>query len=284
MRIQKRKKKLYSAFKVEETDRHSILLRAGDRFDHSSMADTLTLRLQQADLKIKPSEFMLIFLLVFFGMWALNNRLLQLMFPLDLLVAFAFVYFGSKFLLSSRKNKRLEKLNAQLPEICRLMSNSLKAGLTIQQGLQNCAKDLKEPAKVDFDAMVKELEMGEDLEAVLERFRDKVQSSDVNIFVGTLLIQKQVGGNLGEILDMMAQTLESRARAFKEVRAATAEGKSIAYILPIMPIIMCVFMSFIIPGFLNPLFTMYGLILLAIVGGLIFSGLLIVKRLTNIKV
>ena len=284
-KLRNRKKKLYSSFQAEDAlERRSFLLRFGDKFDSSSMASDLSLKLQQADISLKPSEYMMIFLLSLGGLWFVNHKVLQLMFPIDLLIAFGIMYFGSRFLLNSRKNKRREKLNAQLPEICRLMANSLKAGLTIQQGIQNCADDLAEPARSDFAKMSRELSMGEDLESVLNRFRDKVQSSDVNIFVGTLLIQKQIGGNLGKILDMMAQTIESRSRVFKEVRAATAEGKSVAYILPLMPVAMCGFMSFIIPGFLNPLFSVFGLILLGLVGALIFTGLIIIKRLTNIRV
>ncbi|WP_170158606.1 type II secretion system F family protein [Aquisalibacillus elongatus] len=284
-RLRRRKKKLYANFQVEEAlERRSLLMKFGDQFDSSSMASELSLKLQQADITIKPSEYMMLFLLSFGGLWFINNKMLSLIFPIDLLLAFSIVYFGSYFLLKSRKNKRREKLNAQLPEICRLMSNSLKAGLTIQQGIKNCADDLEEPARSDFAIMTRELSVGEDLESVLNRFRDKAQSSDVNIFVGTLLIQKHVGGNLGKILDMMAQTIESRSRVFKEIRAATAEGKAVAYILPLMPVAMMGLMSIIIPGFLNPLFTPFGLILIGLVVGVITVGLIIIKRLTNIRV
>ncbi|TMN23278.1 type II secretion system F family protein [Lentibacillus cibarius] len=285
IKLRKKRSKIYTSFNVkEQSERRSFMMKFGDKFDRSSVGKDLLLRLQRADINIKPSEFMMLFLLIFSVLWVINNKLLQLMFPLDGLLAFAIVYFSSRFLLSSRKNKRLEKLNAQLPEICRLMANSLKAGLTIQQGIKNCADDLNEPAKTDFQIIDKELAIGEDLESTLNRFRDKSSSSDVNIFVGTLLIQKQVGGNLGNILDNMAQTLESRSRVYKEIRSATAEGKSVAYILPLMPVIMCGMMSLIIPGFLNPLFTVFGLILLGVVGGIIFIGIMIIKRLTTIKV
>ncbi|WP_164668235.1 type II secretion system F family protein [Virgibacillus doumboii] len=285
IKLRKKRSKIYEIYKVKDTgERRSVLMRFGDKFDNSSVAKDLSLKLQQADLKIKPSEFMMLFLLIFIVMWVINNKLLSLMFPLGLLLAFAIVFFGTRFLLSSRKNKRREKLDAQLPEICRLMANSLKAGLTIQQGIGNCADDLSEPAKTDFKQMEKEMAIGEDLENVLNKFRDKAASSDVNIFTGTLLIQKQVGGNLGKILDMMAQTLESRSRVFKEIRSATAEGKAVAYMLPLMPVAMCALMSLVIPGFLNPLFTVFGMILLGIVGAIIFIGILLIRRLTDIKV
>jgi tight adherence protein B len=111
-----------------------------------------------------------------------------------------------------------------------------------------------------------------------------VLSKDLNIFVSTILIQRKVGGNLTEVLSLMAQTLEERARVNKEVDTVTAESKFVAYILPIMPLMMAMMMNLFIPGFLNPLFTPLGLILLAVFLAMQLFAFMLIKKVTKIRV
>jgi tight adherence protein B len=165
-----------------------------------------------------------------------------------------------------------------------MMSNAIKAGLTIPQGIELVGRDIKAPAGPEFLMMDQQLRLGDDFEEVMDRFRDRVVSKDLNIFVSTILIQRKVGGNLTEVLSMMAQTLEERARVNKEVDTVTAESKFIAYILPIMPLMMAMMMNLFIPGFLNPLFTPLGLILLAVFLAMQLFAFMLIKKVTKIRV
>jgi tight adherence protein B len=238
----------------------------------------------QADLKLKPSEYMGIYFMTFAFIWFVNHFLLELDFPLDATLAYFIVWLGSKMYLNSRQNKRSESFNKQLPEVCRMMSNAIKAGLTIPQGIELVGRDIKAPAGPEFQIMDQQLRLGDDFEEVMDRFRERVLSKDLNIFVSTILIQRKVGGNLTEVLSLMAQTLEERARVNKEVDTVTAESKFVAYILPIMPLMMAMMMNLFIPGFLNPLFTPLGLILLAVFLAMQLFAFMLIKKVTKIRV
>jgi len=264
--------------------RSSRILVFGDRFDESVLSESLRKKLRQADLGLKPSEYAVICLGAFLLLWFICHSFLQLMFPIDALVAQGLVWLGSTFFLKSRKNRLLQNFDKQLPEVCRMMSSTIKAGLTLHQGFELVAKEVSRPAGPEFQYVSQQLRLGDDFEEVMQRFQERVESKELQIFISTILIQRKVGGNLGEILSIMASTLEERFRVGKEINTATAESKTVAVILPIMPIVMGLFMNIIMPGFLNVLFTAYGLILLAIVVSMQLLAFLIIRKLSNVRV
>jgi tight adherence protein B len=279
------KKHMESWFVNEKKkERSSFIVGIGDKYDQSELAEELSKKLVQAHIPLKASEYAGICIMLFFLLWFVNHFILSLVFPLDASISYFIVWLGSKFLLKSRQNKRSENFNKQLPNICRMMSNSVKAGLTIPQGIEMIAQEVKAPAGPEFKKIDQQLSLGDDFEEVMMRLRDRFDSKDLHIFVSTLLIQRKVGGNLAEVLSLMAQTLEERARVSKEIDTVTAEAKFISYILPVMPIMMAMMMNLFIPGFLNPLFTPFGLILLAVFLGMQFIAFLLIKKITRIRV
>ncbi|UOE92262.1 MULTISPECIES: type II secretion system F family protein [Bacillaceae] len=284
-RMKKTTKRVENWFENENSKvRKSFILGIGDKFDQSEFAQDLSIKLTRANLKLKPSEYAGTCLLLFLTMVFIGYHFMQLVFLLSLIVSYLVVWVGSKFFLNSRQNKRTELVNKQLPEICRMLSNSVKAGLTIPQGMEMVAREISEPAGPEFQTMVQQLQFGDDFEEVMTRFRDRVDSKDLMIFVSTILIQRKVGGNLAEILSLMAETLEERARVNKEVSTVTAESKFVSIILPVLPLAMALMMNLIIPGFLNPLFSLFGMILLAIFLAIQVASFLIIRQITKIRV
>ncbi|MBP1917297.1 tight adherence protein B [Lederbergia galactosidilyticus] len=282
---QKTKKRVEDWFEGEaDKERKSAILLIGDKYDRSEMAQELQKKLIQADISLKPSEYMGICFFLFFAILFSGHFLFKLIFVINLTLAYFIVWLGSKMFLKSRQNKLTERLNQQLPEICRMMSNTMKAGLTIPQGIEMVGKELKAPAGPEFQSMVQQLRLGTNFEEVMGNFRERFVSKELNIFVSTVLIQHRVGGNLAEVLSIMAETLEERARVNKEVDTVTAEAKFIALILPIMPLMMALMMNLFIEGFLNPLFTKWGLVLFAIFISMQFLAYLVIKKITTIRV
>ncbi|WP_404453917.1 type II secretion system F family protein [Virgibacillus necropolis] len=278
------KKRVDTWFESNKKERRSFLFLIGDKYDNSEFAEVLSKKLVHGNLKLKPSEYTGLCIILFGGLWFLNHNVLKLFFPLDITLAYFLVWLGSKMFLKSRQNKRTEEMNKQLPEICRMMGNAVKAGLTIPQGIDMVAKELKAPAKPEFQRMQQQLRLGDDLEIVMTRYRNRIVSNELNIFVSTILIQRKVGGNLSEVLNLMAETLEERTRVNKEVQTVTAEAKFVSIILPLLPVLMAMMMNLFIPGFLNPLFTPVGLIVLVIFAGIQFISYLIIKRISVIRV
>ncbi|MEW8985751.1 MAG: type II secretion system F family protein [Bacillus sp. (in: firmicutes)] len=278
-------KRVDSWFEQEKkADRKSFVLLIGDKFDSSELSESLQKKLVQADLKLKPSEYTGIYILLLALLTFINVFILGLYVFIGFLFAYVIVALGSKFFLNSRKGKRMDTFNEQLPEICRMMSNGIKAGQTIPQAMEMVGRDVKEPSKNEFQQMDYQLKLGDSLEYVMNGFKERVPSNDITIFVSTILIQQRVGGNLAEVLSTMAETLEERSRVHKEIRTVTAESRSIAYILIFMPFLMAMMMNLFIKGFLNVLFTPFGMILSAIFAGIVSIAFFIIKRITNIRV
>ncbi|WP_416148239.1 type II secretion system F family protein [Salipaludibacillus sp. HK11] len=268
----------------DEKKRRSFIYLFGDKFDRSELSESLRERLLQADLSMKASEYVAICLSLFAALWLMNHFILQLLFPLDVVLAYFLVWIGSKFFLNSRKSKRSVEFNRQLPEICRMMSNAVKAGMTLHQGISIVEKELPDPAKREFQEMNQELNLGSNFDEVMNGLTKKIASEELKIFVNTISIQRRVGGNLVEVLSMMAETLEERARVNKEITTITAESKYIALILPLLPVFMAVIMNMVIPGFLNPLFTALGLVLLVVFISLQLVAYFMIKQITRIRV
>lgn len=265
-------------------ERKSFVLVIGDKFDQSELAKDLQRKLIQANLSLKPSEYQGIYILLLALMTFIFNQFLGLYIVMSLLIALIMIAVGSKFFLKSRKNKRTESFEKQLPEICRMMSNGIKAGQTIPQAIQMVGRDMDAPSGPEFKKMHNQFTLGDSLEVVMNDFRERLMSNDINIFVSTILIQQRVGGNLAEVLSTMAETLEERSRVHKEIRTVTAESQTIAYILVAMPFLMMLMMNLFIKGFLNVIFTPFGLLLFVGFSSLVFMAFLLIRRLTNIRV
>ena len=264
--------------------RRSVFLLLGDQFDDSLLAEEIDKKLKVSAVPLKPSEYVAILFIAFILLWVIGHWILALMFPVDVLVSLLVVRFGSGFYLKSRREKRSAAFNEQLPEICRMLSNTVKAGLTLQQGIEMAGKELKAPAGPEFTAMSHQLNMGDNFDRVIHRFMERVDSREVKVMMNTILIQRRIGGNLAEVLEMMAQTLEERGRVYKEMSAVTAESKYVAFILPILPIATAIMLNVFIPGFLNPLFTPLGLILLGVFAMMLIISSFIIKKVTDIRV
>ena len=270
--------------KSDSQERKSFVLLIGDRFDRSELSDELERKLYQGNIPLKPSEYMGIYILLLALLTFINHFVLGLYIIMAIMFAYLIVSLGSKFYLNSTKNKRTEIFNKQLPEVCRMMSNGIKAGQTIPQAIEMVGRDMKEPSGQEFQKMDYQFKLGDSLETVMNDFRERVPSNDINIFVSTILIQQRVGGNLAEVLSSMAETLEERSRVHKEIQTVTAESRSIAYILVVMPFLMAMMMNLFIKGFLNVLFRPLGLLLFLAFSALVFFAFILIKRITNIRV
>ncbi|WP_026691112.1 type II secretion system F family protein [Alteribacter aurantiacus] len=281
-RAQKRASRWFEA--EGEQKRKSFIYLFGDKYDESELSSSLKEKLAHANLSMKASEYGAICILIFAALWFVNRFLLQLLFPLDLVMAYLLVWGGSKIFLNSRKNKRSNDFNKQLPEVCRMMSNTVKAGMTLHQGISIVAKELPAPAGSEFQELNQELNLGGNFDEVVNGLTEKVASEELKIFVNTISIQRRVGGNLAEVLGIMAGTLEERERVNKEINTLTAEAKTIAIMLPTLPILMAMMMNLVIPGFLNPLFTPLGLILIAVFAVLQLVAFAIIRKITRIRV
>src|SRR5699024_8540808 len=267
-----------------EDSRKSFIVLWGDKFDQTKHAKKFQNKLSGANIKLTPSEFYGILILAVMVITLLISNFFSIGFPLNLIVSVGVVEIIRRSLFFLRRNKYQEQMAQQLPEICRLLANATRSGMTLDQSFGLAAHELDAPANKEFERLSQELYLGVGFENVLEGFQNRMSNKDFKLFAATLSIQKKSGGDLHSVLDEMAETFENRKVLSQEVKTMTAEQRFISYVVPAMPIFLVLVMNSIIDGFLDPLFSGIGLILLALfLTGTVLTFFL-VKKVTDIRV
>ena len=241
-------------------------------------------KLTDANIPFTPSEFLGALIVGYMGIVFMLVNFFQLSLIPALLVGLLLIEGARRLLFLLRKNKKKQMFIDQLPEICRILANSTRSGMTLNQGIQLVTQEIDEPAKGEFKRIAHELSLGIEFSAALRTMERRIDHKEFQLFAATMLIQKKAGGNLSAVLDEMSQTLDERKLLKQEVKTMTAEQRYVSTLVPIIPIFLVLMMNNIIDGFLDPLFTGIGLILLTF---FLFGTVLtfvIVRKITNIRV
>ena len=193
--------------------------------------------------------------------------------------------FVPLMLLNHARNKRQKEFLDQLPEALDFLSRILRAGHSLSTGLQMMADELPQPLSGEFRRCYDAHSVGQPLEDALKDTAIRVDNPDFGFFVTAILIQRQTGGDLSEVLDNISDMIRQRIRLQQHVKAKTAEGRFTGYILVVFPIIL-----FFVSYYLNPnyasvlLHTHTGLLLLGIAGAMLTMGTWAIRKITTIKV
>ena len=187
--------------------------------------------------------------------------------------------------LRTALNRRSDKMREQLPDVLTIMASSLRAGHSFLQALDTVAREIPQPAAVEFQRLVAEIRLGRPAEDALEALADRVGSSDFRWAVLAVNIQREVGGNLAEILDNVADTLRERAMMRRQIKVLTAEGRLSAWVLALLPFALTLYMFAVNPDYISLLFTsQVGLIMLGVGGVLLVLGILWMRKIVDIDV
>lgn len=265
--------------------RKSFLLRWGDQFDRTGQAKEIEKQLIQAELSLKPSEYMTFVMFLGVAVFFIGAIFLQINLFLNLALAVTIPRYLPKFYLRSRRNRYILSLNGQLVEVAMTMSNSLRAGLSIQQAIEVVARETPPPAGREFGLMARELRLGANIETVIEKMLERLPSDELKVMMTAILVQRKVGGNLARALSEMSHTIAEREKLNGEIRTMTAEARYTSLLIPLLPIGMLVLMRNTMPDFVEPLFNNpIGWIVLAIFGAIQIVAFLIIRRMADIKV
>lgn len=207
----------------------------------------------QAHVMLKVEEFITIELITSFGFLILGLILLQIKI-LALLFAFAGFFLPTFFVLIKKKNI-IKKIDQQLPETIMLLSNSLKAGYSFMQAVDVASKELPAPISLEFKQLLKEVNLGVNTETALESLSGRVQSEDMKLVILAVLIQRQIGGNLSEILDNISDTIRARIKLKGEINVLTAQGKISGLIISLLPVALGFAIYTLNPTYMIVLFT-----------------------------
>jgi tight adherence protein B len=257
---------------------------AGDRLATASgFSARLEAKLEQAEFPMKAGEFAALIVLCAIAGGILGALLLgNIIFVL--LIAAAASVIPYVWLVRARK-KRQKMMAEQLPDVLSILASSLRAGHSFLQALDQVAGEIKDPSAGEFHRVVSEIRLGRSIDDAMVEMADRVGSEDMRWAVMAVNIQRQVGGNLAEVLDIVANTVRERAYVQRQVRVLSAEGRLSIAILSALPFGIFIYLALMNPEYVNPLFTtMLGRVLLLIGGALMATGIFVMTRIVRIDV
>lgn len=258
------------------------LKKIAERLDKLQKSNSLDMKMQQAGLPLLGSEFQVIML----GAGAVTGAVLGL---LTLSVANGAIGFiaGIVFcmvLLSIKIQRRQAAFMNQLGDMLVMVANALRAGFSFMQAMEHVACEMDDPVKSEVNKVVIDVNVGVSLEEALDSMVRRVNSPDFSLVVSAVLIQRQVGGNLAQILDIISETINERVRMRREVNALTAQGKMSGVILGCLPIGLAAVLQVIAPGYLAPLFAdSVGRMAIAGAVVMMLMGFVVIRKIVNIE-
>src|SRR5271154_2250541 len=210
-------------------------------------------RIAQAGLKMKAGKLILMSACLGLGTFVVIGLFYpQFWVGLILGIAATFVPYG---VVSYLRQKRLQQFEERFPEALDLLGRAVRAGHAFTTGLEMIAKESAEPIASEFPTTFEEQNFGLPLRDALLNMTERIPSIDVRFFVTALLIQKETGGNLAEILDGLSRVIRDRFRIYREVKTRTAQGRLTAAILISLPPSMMIILGFVNPNYMRVLFT-----------------------------
>ncbi|MGC9397644.1 MAG: type II secretion system F family protein [Anaerolineae bacterium] len=269
--------------KAEAEDRGSVIGAAVDRaVAGRGFAENLATQLARADWKLTVGEFLVLSLTIALGasliFYLLGNPLLI---PVGVLLGI----FGPRLYIGFRKNRRLKTFDSQLGDALNLMVNSLRAGYSTLQAMEVISREMPDPIANEFGRVVLEMQLGVDFDTAMANLLRRMPSPDLDLVITAMSVQREVGGNLAEVLDAISFTIRERVRIKGEIKTLTAQGRATGVIITLLPFALVGVISAINPDFIAPLFEdACGWIMIGISLLLIAIGYFIINKITNIEV
>ena len=233
--------------------------------------ELFTLRLERAGMKIRGSEFISIHIIVLLisslVIYTFTNNLLLTV------VAILLVAIGPFIFIKFKASQRIKKFHEQLPDTLQLIGGSLKAGYSFNQALGMVQDETKPPISDEFKRVLSEIRMGSPEKDALDNMAKRINSEHLDWTVMAINVQREVGGNLAEVMEIIASTIRERDRVMNQIKALTAEGRISAYILIALPIVVGGILSILNREYVSLLVTTkLGLIITAIAFTLMMIG------------
>jgi tight adherence protein B len=257
------------------------------RLEGSKFGDRIAANLAQADLKLRPAEYvsaMVIaaFLLGFFA-WAIGGQEI-----ISALIGIVLGAMAPRFYMRRQQNKRLVTFGNQLPDMLNLVVNGLRAGYSTMQALEAVSKELPPPISEEFNRVVKEMQLGISMEDALNNLHRRIPSDDLDLIITAINVQREVGGNLAEILDTISYTIRERIKIKGEIKVLVSQVIYSGRFLAMLPLILMGLLWFAnreyLMTFFKPGNLLCGGIMLGVAGVMVFAGYLAMNKLADIEV
>jgi len=268
---------------VERDARHSSIPLFDRLLRFMNLGANLELLLYQAGMKMRPGVLVLLTAVFLTGGYAAGVVLFHRVPPALLLMLvsgplpYGYVVY--------RKSARMKAFAREFPDALDLLVSALKAGLSFSAAMQIASEESPDPVRGEFAVTVEEQALGIDFREAMINLTRRVDSLDLRFFVTAVLLQRDTGGNLAEILHNTSVLLRDRFRVLGDIQTFTAQGRMTGAILSVLPLFMALFMLTTAPDYFRPMIeSPSGRVALIVAGCMQLLGMLVIRQIVKIRV
>jgi len=280
-----------SSEKDRNADDSALTAWVNQRVEKSSAGDRIARNLARADLKLKVAEYFALIVISTTGIgilgWLLGGMEFGGLGMISFIIGAVVGFFLPGFYVRHQQTRRLLKFGDQLSDMLNLMVNGLRAGYSTMQAMEAVSKELPSPICDEFHRVVQEMQLGVSMQAALENLHRRIPSDDLDFVITAMNVQREVGGNLSEILDTISFTIRERVRIKGEIRVLTAQVRTSGSAMALIPVFLAIFLWFLNRDYMMSFFDrgpLCGFGALGCAAALIISGYFIMMRIADIEV
>jgi tight adherence protein B len=270
----------------KEAQRTALTDWVSKRVERTSIGDKVSESLARADLKFKVGEYFALIaiavILVGGFAWLIGGRNI-----ISFVIGGVLGFLAPGFYVRQQQSRRLTKFNEQLADMLNLMVNGLRAGYSTLQAMEAVSKELPAPICDEFRRVVQEMQIGIPMEGALANLIRRIPSDDLDFVVTAINVQREVGGNLSEILETISFTIRERVKIKGDIRVITSQVRASGTILALIPIFLTIVLWFLNPKYLmsfmdaGPLCAVIAAVVVVV---LISLGFMIMMKIADIEV
>ena len=255
--------------------------------EKSKYGGGLSRELARADLKLRPAEYIALMVMAGFAVgslsWYFGGE--SMIFGT---LGFIVGLFLPRIYVRRQQSKRLIRFDEELPDMLNLMVNGLRAGYSTMQAMEAVSREMPAPINDEFRRVVQEMQIGISQEKALDNLLRRIPSDDLDLVVAAMNVQREVGGNLAEILDTISYTIRERVRIKGEIRVLTSQVMYSGRFLALMPVLIALALYLLnrpyMMQFFNPETRIFGMTALCIGIGMIVAGYFVMTKIATIDI
>jgi tight adherence protein B len=283
---------------VDEIEDSRPRVDVADRLDKiisgRAFFDPIKIRIAKSDVKLRVSEYMILVVLSGLGVMGLGYYFFDGSWIMAI-VGFVFGLRIPRMYINFAANRRMNTFNDQLGDTLNLWVNALRSGYSVLQAMESIATELPPPVSREFERVVQEVRLGLGLEQALANMYRRVPSDDLDLVITAVNIQREVGGNLAEVLDTISFTIRERVRIKGEIKTLTAQGRVSGWIISLLPVGLGMVLYLMNPDYVSQLWVKEkpwifepvfpcGWVVLGAGAMLIIIGALAIRKIVDIEV
>jgi tight adherence protein B len=267
----------------DQVDEPSLLTQRLDKaLADREFAKRWRVQLARADLKLTVAEYFSLHIIT--GIGASVVGLILFGTPIGGGIAGIAGLFIPRFYVARKQSQRLHAFQDQLPDTLSLWVNALRSGYSVLQAMEAISKESPEPTATEFKRVVQEVQLGIPMEDALDHLLARLPNDNMDLVNTAVNIQREVGGNLAEILESIGHTIRDRVKLDGEIRVLTSQGRITGWVISLLPIVLTVFLYFVSPSYMGGMVEnrMCGWPMLGCGLGLIGTGAAIIQKIVKI--